>query len=333
MLPFESVKRKVIVKIDAVSDPAFGCVPGSRSVDVLLDFGVINLNKPAGPSSHQVSDLVKGVVGCSRAGHSGTLDPGVTGVLPVALGRGTRVTEALLTAGKEYVGIMRIHREKSEESVRKVIAGFVGKIMQLPPVRSAVVRRLRERSVYYFDVLDIVGRDVLFRTGVQAGTYIRKLVHDIGLRLGCGAHMVQLVRTQAGPFLFDGMVSLQDVEDAVWYLKNEGKEALLRKCVLPLERAVGHLSKVWVQDSAVDSICHGAVLNVPGVVRFEAPLVNGELVAVLSLKGELVALGRAELSDKELEKAVKGLAVRTEKVFMLPGTYPKFKREVKEETV
>ncbi len=326
-LPFEEVKRSVVVKQAATSDSQYGGVPSSRTVDVAVQYGIVNVNKPAGPTSHQVAEFVQKVLGIDRAGHGGTLDPGVTGVLVVALGRATRVAQFLLPAGKEYVGILRLHAPVEEKQLRSVIDVFVGKIMQLPPVRSAVVRKLRERSVYYFEVLEVNGQEVLFRVGVQAGTYIRKLCHDIGVKLGVGAHMAQLVRTKAGPFSFDTTVTLQDLEDAVYYWKEKGNDTFLKKLIVPVESAVVHMPKVWIQDSAVDAVCHGATLHVPGVVKYEVPLEKGDIVAILSLKDELVAIGESHITGTELKTVSKGVVAKTSRVFMLAGTYPKFKKD------
>ncbi len=314
----------LVVRIDSQTAESHGCSPDARPTEQLINYGIVNLNKPKGPSSHETSEFVRKLLGIGSAGHSGTLDPAVTGVLPVALGRATRIVQALLPAGKEYVGIMHLHGDVAEQLLRKTIKEFTGKIAQLPPVRSAVVRRLREREVYFFDILELEGRDVLFRTGVQAGTYIRKLVHDVGSKLGINAHMTQLVRTRAGPYLMENSVTLHDLEDGVYYWKSDGNDKLLRKCILPIETAVQHLPKIWIQDSAVDALCHGAMLNVPGIVKFEVPF--EKTVAILTLKGELVALGEAQMTSEQLSAAEKGLAVKTRKVFMLPGTYPKFEK-------
>lgn len=322
-LPFENIKREVLVKTDAASDPKFGCDPFKRSVPFLLDTGIVCLNKPKGPTSHMVADYVKRIFGVEKTGHSGTLDPAVTGVLPVALGSATRVTQALLPAGKEYVCIMHVHEDIPEEKIRWAMNEFVGKITQLPPVKSAVVRKEREREVYYLDIMEIDNRDVLFRMGCEAGTYVRKVCHNVGELLGCGAHMAELIRTKAGPFSDNTWVTLQDLEDAYAFYKEEGNEKFLRHCVKPMEVAVNHLPKVWVHDSAIDSICHGASLNVPGVVKLHSGIQKNDLIAVMSLKDELVALGNAFINSEQIFTEQKGLCVRINKVFMVPGTYPK----------
>jgi len=328
LLPFEKLQRKILIRKNAKTDPKFGKALGERTVVELLDAGAINLNKPKGPTSHQVSAYVQKIFNINRTGHSGTLDPRVTGVLPVTLGRATRVVEALLHAGKEYVCIMHLHKLIPEQQLRKAMEEFVGRIKQLPPVKSAVKREWRFRKIYYLDILEIDGQDVLFRVGCQAGTYIRKLCHDIGTKLGIGAHMAELVRTKAGPFQFgDKMFTLQDCEDAMYYYEKEKNEKFLRAMLQPMESAIVHLPKVWVFDQVVDVLCHGSDLKVPGIVKVSSDIQVDEMVGIMTLKDELIALGHVKMTSKDLVTQEKGLAIKTYKVLMQPGVYPKWKRE------
>ena len=184
-------------------------------------------------------------------------------------------------------------------------------------------RQWRYRKVYYIEILDVAEKDVLFRIGCQAGTYIRKICHDIGQELGTGAHMAELRRSKAGPFNEDSLFTLQDLTDALHFYKIDNNEKFLRKVVQPLERAVDHLPKVWVLDTTVNTLCHGADLGVPGISKVESEIQEGEKVAIMSLKNELIALGDARMISKEMISLEKGIAVKTEKVFMLPGIYPK----------
>lgn len=325
-LPFEQIQRDILVKRACTTDPSFGCNPNERPVSKLLDFGVINLNKPKGPTSHMVSDYVKRILGAEKAGHGGSLDPGVTGVLPTAINKATRIVQTLLSAGKEYVCIMHLHKPVDELQLREVLKEFTGTITQLPPVKSAVVRKERERKVYYLDILEIDRQDVLFRMGCQAGTYVRKLCHDVGQKLKTGAHMAELIRTKAGPFQDKDWVSLQDLEDAFAFWKEENNEKFLRYCIKPVEFAVSHLPKIWIQDSAVDSVCHGAALNVPGICKVNSGIEKDNLIAIMSLKDELVALGESAISTEQIMTEEKGLCVKTSKVFMPEGTYPRIKK-------
>ena len=328
-LPFEQKHRKVFIKHQATTDPKFGCLPTQRSIKQLVDYGIVVIDKPAGPSSHQVGSYVKQILGRSKAGHAGTLDPQVTGVLPVAVGRATRIVQSLLPAGKEYVAIMHVHQPVTQEKISKACQSFVGNIQQLPPVKSAVKRQLRQRSIYYLNILDIRDQDVLFIVGVQAGTYIRKLIHDIGQTLGVGAHMAELRRTKAGPFDESYLVTLQDVHDAWVLYQQQGREDLLRTCLLPVEAGVRHLAKVWVMDTTVDSICHGSNLKIPGVARYE-DFSQGEHMAIMTLKDELVAVGITVIDAATCMKQQKGVLIKLDQVFMLPGTYPRMDRPKEE---
>ncbi len=323
LLPFEKIKREIFIRKLAETSPKFGKRPQERTTKEHLHLGIVNIDKPAGPTSHQISGYVRQMLHLNKAGHSGTLDPNVTGVLPVALSDATKVVQALLPAGKEYVCIMHLHGDYSEEQIRKVCASFIGKIKQLPPLKSAVKREWRYRKIYYLDVLEIDGRDVLFRVGCQAGTYIRKLCADIGIALGSNGHMQELRRTKAGCFREDNLCTMHDLADAFWYWKQENNDTLLRTFVFPLERAVAHLPKIWVFDTTVDSLCHGASLKVPGISKIESDIQVDDFVAIMTLKDELVAFGKAHMISREMQKKDKGLAVKVERVFMNTGVYPK----------
>lgn len=217
---------------------------------------------------------------------------------------------------------MHLHKDISEENIRKTVKKFTGVIKQLPPVKSAIKRQLREREVYYFEILEMDKQDVLFRIGCEAGTYIRKICYDFGKELGIGAHMAQLVRTKAGPFNDTSMVTLHSLKDA-YNLYKEGNDKEIRKCVLPFENAVKHLPRMWVVDGAINSMCHGSPLYAAGISKFESEINRDDLVAVLSLKGELICVGRSEMNSKEIMKKEKGTVVKGTYVFMDVNTYPK----------
>ncbi len=325
LLPGEKSDRKVLVRKEAPTSDKYGCRPEDRKTPDMINYGIANIDKPAGPTSHQVSAYVKDILKINKCGHSGTLDPNVTGCLPIALGEGTRIVQTLLPSGKEYVCLMHIHKEIPDYQIRKIINEFIGKITQLPPIKSAVKRQERERSIYYIQLLEINGQDVLFKVGCQAGTYIRKLCHDIGLRLGCGAHMANLRRTKAGPFKETDSVTLVDLADAYHYYKEENDDTYLRKIIQPVEKAVEFIPKIWVFDTTVETITHGVNLKLPGVSKVNDDIQEDDLVAIMTLKDELVALGRAKMNSKAL-LGDKGMAVVTEKVFMKSGTYPKLEK-------
>ena len=239
----------------------------------------------------------------------------------MALGRATRIVQTLLTAGKEYVAIMHLHKNVEEEKLRETIKKhFIGKIQQIPPLKSSVKRQLRTRSVYYLNILEIEDKDVLFKVGTEAGTYIRKLIHDIGQKLKIGAHMAELRRTKAGPFDESTSFTLHELANAYHFWKEENNEKFLRKVIQPVENGVKHLPKVWVFDTTVESISHGIDLKVPGISKLNDNIKKEDVLAILTLKDELICLGTAKMNSKEM-LGEKGIAVKTEKVFIQPGVY------------
>lgn len=232
----------------------------------------------------------------------------------------------LLFGGKEYIALMHLHSEVDEQLLRDTFKKFIGKIMQLPPVRSHVKRQYRQREIYYSDILEIDGKNVLFKVGVESGTYIRKLIHDIGEELKVGAHMTELRRTKVSTLSEkNNLVTLQDLEDAVYFYEKENDGRLLSKCLGNIESAIDFLPKVFISDTAVDSICHGSPLAVPGIVKL-TDFDKDEVVGIMTLKEELIALGKAVLSSDEIKAVKKGVAVKTDSVVMDIGTYPAYKK-------
>ncbi len=315
-------KRKRLIKIQAKTNPNYGKAPGERNIKELLKNGMINLDKPCGPTSHQVSAWVKDILEVDRVGHGGTLDPNAVGVLPVGVGDGTRALQVVLLSGKEYVGVMTLHKNVDKKKFMDVAKGFVGEVFQVPPVRSAVKRVRRKRHIYYLDVIEITDRNVLFRVGCEAGTYVRTLCVDIGRKLGCGAHLSELRRTRAGGLWEKDSVFLQDLKDAYVFFKEDGNEDGLRSLVQPMENLLDHIPKIIIRDSAVDAVCHGASLAVPGVVEVDSDIMKGDVVAVLTLKGEGVALMKCLMSSEEMMQKDTGVCANPERVLMNKGTYP-----------
>ncbi len=198
-LPPWETKRTLQTKAEDYTDPKYGCTPSERPAKQYIKYGTINLDKPAGPTSHEVAAWVKKILKLDAIGHGGTLDPKVTGVLPVTLEESTKMVQALLYSGKEYICVLKLHGEVDEASLKRVLGLFEDEIYQRPPLRSSVKRQLRTRRIYYIDYIERDGRNVLFKVGCEGGTYIRKLCFDIGEILGVGGHMQELRRTRAGP--------------------------------------------------------------------------------------------------------------------------------------
>ncbi len=248
----------------------------------------------------------------------------MTGVLPVTLEEATKVVQALLHSGKEYICIMKLHGDIPEAKIRSVLKEFEDVIYQRPPLRASVKRQLRTRRIYYMDFLEMQERNVLFKVGCEGGTYIRKLCFDIGEVLGVAAHMQELRRTRAGPFVEKDIVTLHEVAYGFMKWQETKDEQLLRRFVRPMEDALALLPKITVRDSAVDALCHGASLTAPGVLKLESEMTKGSLVAIVSLKGEAIALARALVSAEELVKLNHGFVASIERVLMPRGTYPRF---------
>lgn len=310
---------------EAQTDYDYGCRPEERSIEEHINKGIVNIDKPSGPTSHEVDVWVRDIMGVQKVGHGGTLDPKVTGVLPVAFNTATRALPLLLMSPKEYVCLMRLHKPVEYDDIIDVLDEFTGKLYQMPPVKSAVKRELRVRSVYEVKLLEIENnQDVLFRIKCQSGTYIRKYCHDIGEVLGCGAHMAELRRTMAGTFTEEeNLQTLQDLTDAFYFYKNDGEESILRDMIVPMEYTTRNIKKIFVKDSAVDAICHGANLASSGIVKLNNKINVNNTVCVMTLKGELLAIGKSLYSANDIMNIDTKIVVDIQKVFILPNTYPK----------
>ncbi|MGD9395971.1 MAG: RNA-guided pseudouridylation complex pseudouridine synthase subunit Cbf5 [Candidatus Thorarchaeota archaeon] len=323
MLPADR-PRELILKSSDSTNPDYGYQSlDNLPIEYLLKNGVVVLDKPSGPTSHEVVTWVRKILEVERVGHGGTLDPAVTGILPTGIGNATKAMQALIPAGKEYVCVLELHGKASEDDVRHVIDEFVGKLYQKPPLRSSVRRILRVREIYYNNVLEIKGRLILFRVGCQAGTYIRKLCFDIGEALGVGGHMRELRRTRVGSFKEDEhMCSLHDLKDAYIFWKEDSDDKELRKYLLPIEFGLGHLPVINVRDSAVDAICHGANLAASGVVSLSSGMKKDDMVVLKTLKGEVVAIAKCADTSDRIAKVKSGIVAVTERVLMERGRYP-----------
>ncbi len=314
--------QKTIVLDEEESDPEHGSVPSARPIKTLLEYGLIPLDKPRGPTSHEVVAWVRKLLGEEKAGHSGTLDPPVSGLLPIGLGNATKALSLLLLFPKEYWAVMRLHSAVPRKKLDGVVSEFSGEIFQRPPQRSSVKREVRSRTIHELEITEAHGNLYLLRCMCQSGTYMRKLVYDMGEVLAVGATMIELRRTKVGPLKEeDGFVTLHQLNDAIFKLR-AGDEAPLRNAVKPVERCIGSLRRLTVRDSAVDAICHGARLAVPGILSASEGIAKGETVVLMSGKGELVAIGKALMPASELQSVSKGLACTVERVVMNKGTYP-----------
>jgi|TARA_B100001540_G_scaffold156314_1_gene138429 H/ACA ribonucleoprotein complex subunit 4 len=313
-----------LVTIDEdITNPEFGVYYDKRSIEQLLEYGLILIDKPPGPTSHEVVAWAKRILEIPKIGHSGTLDPQVSGVLPLGLGEGTKALGVLLLGPKEYVGLGRLHSLPSKEKLQQTLDLFKGEIYQKPPQRSSVVRQTRTRTVYELELLEQKERLILLRVMCEAGTYIRKLYYDIGEILGFGSSMIELRRSKVYQFSEEQLVTMHELTDAYYTWKENNDSEKLRNIILPIEHTLSEIKSVVIRDSAIDSLCHGAQLAIPGILQISPGLKQNDLVAVYSQKGEIVALAEALLSEPEIKENNKGYAFQTKRIIMKPNTYPK----------
>lgn len=277
---------------------------------------LVVINKPPGPTSHQVVDYTKNILGVDKAGHGGTLDPNVTGVLPVATQRYTRITHALLDSTKEYVCLAYFHDDITNKELNDLVRNYTGEITQTPPVKSSVKREPRQRTIQAIDVLDKHGQEVLLRINCDGGTYIRKLIDDMGEDHGSGGHMQELHRTRAGPFHIDHALNLHELTDYAQFYK-DGETDILEDYLLSLEAGIEHLPKLFVDDGCVEPLTHGSYLKAPGVLSVTGSFDEGDMVAVLH-DDELILIGAATMSDDDVEETDNGVIVETTQVYKRP---------------
>lgn len=314
-----------LVEVDQdVTDPSYGTPYNQRTPEQLMEYGIIILDKPPGPTSHETVAWVKRIMGLAKVGHSGTLDPQVSGVLPLGLGEATKALGVLLYGPKEYHAICRFHSLPTKAQLASVMREFTGPIYQRPPQRSSVLRRTRTRTIHEMDLIEMKERLALMRIVCESGTYIRKLFYDMGEVLGPGATMIELRRTRVSQFdEAGGLVTLHELSDAYAVWKESGEGTRLSSVIRPVEEALSELKSVVIRDSAVDALCHGAQLAVPGILQISPGMQRGDAVAVYTQKGEAVALAECRMAEADILDATKGHGFETKRIIMAPGTYPR----------
>ncbi|QSS55840.1 centromere/microtubule binding protein CBF5 [Histoplasma capsulatum var. duboisii H88] len=319
---------KLLVRTGHFTPIPAGCTPLKRDLKSYISSGVINLDKPSNPSSHEVVAWMKRILRVEKTGHSGTLDPKVTGCLIVCIDRATRLVKSQQGAGKEYVCVIRLHDKipGGEAQFARALETLTGALFQRPPLISAVKRQLRIRTIhesklYEFDNDRHLG---VFWVSCEAGTYIRTLCVHLGLLLGVGAHMQELRRVRSGAMdEKDGMVTLHDVLDAQWMMDNNRDESYLRRVIRPLESLLTSYKRIVVKDSAVNAVCYGAKLMIPGLLRFESGIEIHEEVVLMTTKGEAIAIGIAQMSTVELSTCDHGVVAKVKRCIMERDLYPR----------
>ena len=309
---------------DSITDDKYGYYPFNRPVKILFDYGLILIDKPAGPTSHEIASWVKRILNIDKSGHSGTLDPGATGLLPMGLGEGTKALSILLLGPKEYFSLARVHSNYTRKSIEKILLDFHGDIYQRPPQRSSVKRMTRIRRIYELEYVEDHEKLILLRILCQAGTYIRKLIYDIGEVLGSGATMVELRRTRVSNFFErDGLVKLHDLYNAFYLYKEKNDEEKIRNLVRPIEICFNDVPSVIIRDTAVDALCHGAPLVIPGITQLSPKIQKGDLVGIYTLKGEIVGLAQSLMNIDDIISQKSGISFTMKRLIMKPNTYPK----------
>jgi H/ACA ribonucleoprotein complex subunit 4 len=301
--------------------------PLKRILQEYVRYGVINLDKPANPSSHEVVAWIKKILRIEKTGHSGTLDPKVTGCLIVCLDRATRLVKAQQSAGKEYVGIVRLHSAIENVSIiHKAIETLTGALFQRPPLISAVKRQLRIRTIYESKLIEYDAERHLgvFWVSCEAGTYIRTLCVHLGLLTGTGGHMQELRRVRSGILSEnENLCTMHDVLDAQHMYDQSKDETYLRRIVMPLEVLLTNYKRVVVKDSSVNAVCYGAKLMIPGLLRFADGIEVGDEIVMITTKGEAVAMGIAQMTTAVMATVDHGVVCKIKRVIMERDTYPR----------
>jgi len=319
--------EKMWVRSNHYTPLPYGTTPINRPISEYLKYGVINLDKPSNPSSHEVVAWVKKILKLDKTGHSGTLDPKVTGCLIVCLSHATRLVKSQQSAGKEYVAIIRLHSAiDKEKRLKEILKTLTGPLFQKPPLIAAVKKELRIRTIYENKLLEFdKERNMgVFWMSCEAGTYVRTLCVHMGLLLGVGAHMQELRRVRSGCILEDEtMVTMHDVLDAQYLYETYKDESYLRRVVMPMELLLLKYPKIIIKDSSVSAICYGARLMIPGVLRFTDGFEAYSEVVICTTKGEAIALAVVLLSSDELKTKDQGVAAKSKRVLMDRETYPR----------
>jgi H/ACA ribonucleoprotein complex subunit 4 len=312
-----------ILEAEPNTNPDIGGHPDLRSVEQRLAAGFILLDKPAGPTSHQVASWARDLFGLERLGHGGTLDPFATGVLPLMAGKAMKVTKKILNHRKSYVCVFRFAEEPDEVKLHKVMQQLTGRVYNVPPEVSAVKVQVRTRKIFSFDLIERKGRDLIARVHCEAGTYIRTMARDMGLLLDMKVQLKELRRDMSGVFTLHDCVTLQELADAVWLWKECNKPESLLRIVHPIEKLLLDLPSATVKDSAAAALAHGAPLLRPGLVNIQKGVQSGKEVYIQTLKGEAVGVVTLTADSDKLVGKPDGEIARPNMVLLDEDTYPR----------
>lgn len=275
------------------SPPVPSATPLPAEIEAKIRAGAFLLvDKPRGPSSHQVTAWVRDLLRVKLAGHAGTLDPHVSGLLWVGVGPSLKLLPLMLEFPKRYVGVVTFHAPVERADLDRVIGEFTGPIFQIPPVRSAVKRRRRIRTIHRLNLLEYRPPNALIDAVVDSGTYIRSLAVDLGDALGVGGHLAELRRTGTGPFAESASITLPELSDAVADA-DEGHPEPLLTMLHPMAEVWGQFPKIRLKGAAAAAIAHGAPLARGGILSIEGRFAKDASVALVTETGAIVAVGRA----------------------------------------
>jgi len=317
---------KMIVRCDKYVPIPVGFTPMKRPIDMYMKYGFLNVDKPARPSSHEITAWTKKFLKADNAGHAGTLDPGVTGTLIICLNNSTRLVKSQAEDGKEYICVIKTHGDVDLHDFEQACKSFIGRVFQKPPEVAGVKKKLRVRRVYELEILewDAESNSAILRVKCEAGTYIRTLCEHIGIVLGCGAHMLELRRNRTGQVSeFHNSVTMHDVLDASWLYKEHGDDSYLRSIINPVEWLLAKKKRIILKDTAVNAVCYGAKIMLPGVLRFDDGIEVGEEVAVISTKGEAICIAYAQMTSLQLSVVIHGVAAKIKRMVMDRDVYPR----------
>ncbi|OGI15348.1 hypothetical protein A3K63_05520 [Candidatus Micrarchaeota archaeon RBG_16_49_10] len=285
-----------------------------EQIEGLLRRSVVLLDKPSGPTSREIDERVKAILKRKKAGHAGTLDSKVTGLLVIALDEATKAMPFLANSDKTYEGIIQLHGDVDFSELERFIGeNFTGLITQTPPVKSRVARRPRERAIYYFNLLGKEGKNVHFRTKVQGGTYIRKLVHDIGEKFNVSMHMKSLRRTESGHFSIGQAVTLEQLEEA--YREYEGGDSSsLEKILMPLEEVLKDERRVKIKKDYIPKVLNGSPIRWEYIESIDREVESGDNI-VLLFEDKIIGIGVA-LVDFNAMRSSSRPVVKTDRLIL-----------------
>ena len=315
---------RIIFDKDAVTNPKFGSVPSDRSLDELLSSGILLVKKPRGPTSHQLTAWIRNILGITKIGHGGTLDPMATGLLTILCGRATRLTDIILKGDKRYISIIRFGRDIDSIELEELLSSLVGEVYNVPPKESAVKVQVRTRTITSLSLLDFdsSSRIAAVEISCVAGTYIRTLTRDIGLLLNTSCEMLELHRDRTSIFDESMACNMHQLADAIFLWKEHNDERSLRKLLTPVETILTKIPSIMIKDGAVAAMTHGAPLARPGVVNASSGISSGSLVVITSMKGEAVAVANTSVDIDEVLNMTKGQVAVAKSVLMPTGIYP-----------